>query len=423
MVKLPVGVSCLRNKRYFGPLIPCTVNPSSSGWIEKFGHLVSEREQPFRDFRELYHRLRGMGFAYGMNVSVPEFIEPTHSLTQDEMAKLNLLFGMYYTFQLQAPSGDFQAFLKAVFRFYQDLDVGRISFLEKVLSGRKTSSQLEKLLDSRIHLDANVLTRTFNSMLTNTLLFVDVLTFRYYLESQPEPRVFARELEYLGINIAYQALSSREHQPKDDRLRDLFRASLTFMDVPPEKVDENYRQGLKAYRGTDAALYFLDMACLAVWEDARLQDSESDFVMALGEELGFQPPEILDALSEVTAFLGNHSGELQVFQKEKFYDGLSAVVTKLIRRNSKRLQKELSQSRELVYLLSQSTRRDLSKAEQKKIQNQLLDIFKSIPSLAIFMLPGGAILLPVFIKLIPKLLPSSFDENRVDRKGANPRET
>ena len=48
------------------------------------------------------------------------------------------------------------------------------------------------------------------------------------------------------------------------------------------------------------------------------------------------------------------------------------------------------------------------------MQEQLMDILKSIPSLAIFLLPGGAILLPLFIKFIPKLLPSAFDENRID---------
>ena len=48
------------------------------------------------------------------------------------------------------------------------------------------------------------------------------------------------------------------------------------------------------------------------------------------------------------------------------------------------------------------------------MQEQLMDILKSIPSLAIFLLPGGAILLPLFITFIPKLLPSAFDENRID---------
>jgi hypothetical protein len=75
----------------------------------------------------------------------------------------------------------------------------------------------------------------------------------------------------------------------------------------------------------------------------------------------------------------------------------------------------LEQSRELVTLLSQSTVRELSAAEKKKVREQLVDIFKSIPSLAIFLLPGGAVLLPIFIKLVPKLLPASFDDNRVEK--------
>jgi Asp-tRNA(Asn)/Glu-tRNA(Gln) amidotransferase C subunit len=99
----------------------------------------------------------------------------------------------------------------------------------------------------------------------------------------------------------------------------------------------------------------------------------------------------------------------------QFYDSMSKVVNKLILRNSKRLQKELSESAELVALLTKSTLRDLTKEEKKKVQNQLIDIFKSIPSLAIFILPGGAVLLPIFIKLVPKLLPSSFDENRIEK--------
>ena len=90
------------------------------------------------------------------------------------------------------------------------------------------------------------------------------------------------------------------------------------------------------------------------------------------------------------------------------------MVKKLITRNSKRLYQELKDSKELMVLLTQSTKRDLTPIEQKKVQAQLLDIFKSIPSLAIFLLPGGALLLPLVVKFIPKLLPSAFDENRIE---------
>ena len=65
-------------------------------------------------------------------------------------------------------------------------------------------------------------------------------------------------------------------------------------------------------------------------------------------------------------------------------------------------------------MISKSTITDLSKEEQKQLQEQLLDIFKTIPSLAIFLLPGGALLLPFVIKFIPKLLPSAFDDNRIE---------
>ena len=67
-----------------------------------------------------------------------------------------------------------------------------------------------------------------------------------------------------------------------------------------------------------------------------------------------------------------------------------------------------------MVLLSQSTVRDLTKQESKQLQEQLLDVIKTIPSLAIFILPGGALLLPLFVKLIPKLLPSAFDDNRIE---------
>ena len=101
---------------------------------------------------------------------------------------------------------------------------------------------------------------------------------------------------------------------------------------------------------------------------------------------------------------------------KRFYDNSSSLVKNLISRNSKKLYQELKESKELVVLLSQSTVRDMTEEEVDKMQEQLLDVLKSIPSLAIFMLPGGAVLLPLFIKFIPKLLPSAFDDNRIDEQ-------
>ncbi len=86
-------------------------------------------------------------------------------------------------------------------------------------------------------------------------------------------------------------------------------------------------------------------------------------------------------------------------------------IKELLTKNKKRLVKELHQSKELVLLLKKATHKKLSEEEKEKVKAQLIDILKGIPAFAVFMLPGGALLLPLLIKLIPDILPSSFRED------------
>ncbi len=94
-----------------------------------------------------------------------------------------------------------------------------------------------------------------------------------------------------------------------------------------------------------------------------------------------------------------------------FYDQTTQTVVMLITRNRKRLYKELTESKDLVKLLAASTTRELDTNEKKRMKKQLLDVCKTIPSLTIFLLPGGSLLLPILIKFIPQILPSAFNEN------------
>ncbi|WP_456442637.1 LETM1 domain-containing protein [Psychroserpens sp.] len=86
-------------------------------------------------------------------------------------------------------------------------------------------------------------------------------------------------------------------------------------------------------------------------------------------------------------------------------------IKELLAKNKRRLIKELHQSKELVLLLKKATHKKLSEEEKEKVKAQLIDILKGIPAFAVFMLPGGALLLPLLIKLIPDILPSSFRED------------
>ncbi|WP_419211896.1 LETM1-related biofilm-associated protein [Maribacter sp. X9] len=394
------------------------MNPSASGWIEKYGSVVQKHQNAFPDIESLYSTLKASGFVYGLNTGIPEFIHPEHVLSEDENAKINLLNALYFTYRFVTEKKDFSDFMEEVFKFYRVLKINRAGFFGKLLAGNKTSAKLEKLMASRIYIEDNIFSKTFNSLITNSLLFIDVLLFKQYLIENVDLKVKAEEIEYLAINITYHALSSKEKKRKDNKLSQLLESSLTYIRSADHAFDGSYRDRLLSNKDIWENRYLLDMACLTVWEDHSLDYTESEFIFGIGKDLGFQHELIAKSIADVTDFFKLNVSKIPYLKEQnlafQFYDSMGKIVKKLILRNSKRLHKELSQSAELVTLLTKSTVRDLSSEEKKKVQNQLLDIFKSIPSLAIFILPGGAILLPIFIKLVPKLLPSAFDENRID---------
>ena len=86
-------------------------------------------------------------------------------------------------------------------------------------------------------------------------------------------------------------------------------------------------------------------------------------------------------------------------------------IKELLQKNKKRLNIELQQSKEAVRLIKKSTHTTLSEEEKEKVKTQLLDICKAIPAFTVFMLPGGALFLPLLIKLIPDILPSAFRDD------------
>ena len=394
------------------------MNPSASGWISKFGSLSNEYSKSYSDFDALYDDLLANGFIYGIHLSVPQFIATEHELTEDEVAKINLLSALYYAYRFDKDKTDFEEFVETVFNYYNTLDLGKISFLNKILTGKKTDAQLEQLIDSRIYLNGNIFNRAFGNSLTNSLLFIDVLLFRAYLSNKESLIRHGQLLEYVTITIAYQALNCKETSKSDLKLVQLLASSLTYVDVEKATFEDSYLDILENNFTSCERKYLLDIACLTVWEDHSLDYKESEFIYELGNDLKHDEKYIKKALKNIQEFFEKNREKIPYLKDtnlaSKFYDGMTKNVSKIILRNSKRLKKELSESKELVLLLTKSTTKELNVEERKKIQSQLVDIFKSIPSLAIFILPGGAVLLPIFIKLIPKLLPSAFDDNRID---------
>ncbi|XLS27997.1 LETM1-related biofilm-associated protein [Flavobacteriaceae bacterium M23B6Z8] len=396
------------------------MNPSANGWIDKLNALVYQQE-PLSTLSEedFYLKLRASGFVYGSNLQTAIEIPTELKLSEDEITKVNLLSCLLFYYQKYHPQQPEEEAVKEILNFYKELKATKFSFLEKILIGKECSAQLEKVIDSRIRLNSNIITQNFSNLITNALLFSDVLAFIHFMKKKKGTERYAIKLENQINKVVYEALNSKASKSEHDELLiKLVASSLRYHkgDVDPseplEDVVENY------HTGSDMGnRYLIDLACLVVWDDATIDHSEENFLDKLGHELGIAPNVIADSLKHIQLFIGEHREEIAFFNTanpvKTFYDQSSKVVSKLILRNQKRLLKELNESGELLVLLTRSTVKDLTDDEKQKVKAQLLDICKSIPSLAIFALPGGGLLLPLLVKFIPKLLPSAFDDNKL----------
>lgn len=389
------------------------MNPSSTGWIKKLESEIAANHL-FLQFNaeSFYDALRACGFIYGSNQDVAVQVIPKGVLTEEEICKINLCLALYYTHFNANQKTDFA---ESVIDFYSEISDIKTSFFKDILGGKKSREQLESIIHKRIQIDANILTKNFNYFIINALLYVDVLAYKKYLAKKTFSVNYIKKLEASIVNISLDVLNAKEIKNSyDESLIKLFQSSLRFN----ENLNLNYKKAIANVSTNEERYYILDLACMATWSDQTIDIDEQHFLEKLGMDLQLPISRINQAIKTVNQFYTLHKDNIALLSSknmvQSFYNNSSKMVHKLITRNSKRLYQELKDSKELMVLLTQSTVRDLNKEEQQKVQEQLLDIFKSIPSLAIFILPGGALLLPLVVKFIPKLLPSAFDENRVE---------
>jgi len=388
------------------------MNPSASGWIKKLLIGVSETMYSQTETSEFYDKIKQAGFIYGSNIKVVLDIVKPFDFTEEERCKINLLLTFYFIYKKEQPK---EAFIDNLIRYYKSINDQKRSFFEELFIDKKSDSLLENMIHKRIHIDDNFISKSFNYFLINALLFVDVLGYQRFLKNEKGIKSYVITLESALETIVFSVIDAKSKKTEyDHNLIKLFEGSIRHKnsELP------SYSDAVEFIKTPLEKLYVIDLVCMASWTDMVIDKEEREFLNQLKTDLALNNENITKSVDDINLFYNEHKDDVAFLSSknlaQSFYDNSSKVVSKLITRNSKRLIKELSESKDVMMLLAQSTQRNLTDDEQKKIQSQLLDIFKSIPSLAIFMLPGGMLLLPLFVKFIPKLLPSAFDENRID---------
>ncbi len=393
------------------------MNPSTTGWIDKFLRDFSIDSLTTSTLDELYPKLRKVGFIYGTSIEVVLSKDSEITYSEGEKTKINLFAALVITYYETIDNGDPKDCIKALIEFYEYLDTKKsfFSFINALTTS--TSEKLEKIINTRIQTNESIFKKNFSHLLTNALLFIDVLAFEHFLIHDKNPIEYAAALEETLTNIVFLALNSKiEKDNYDELLVKLFASSVRYTKVNTDE-DASFDQiHLDSYTDELEKRYILDLSSLAVWNDKEIDHGEQDFIRALGAELMLPHQWIIESLHSVQSFVKEHKDNISFFNYSNpahhFYKQTSRTVSILILRNKKRLIKEITESKDLMILLGQSTIRDLSKEEKQKVKQQLLDVCKTIPSLAIFILPGGSLLMPLLIKFIPQLLPSAFNENK-----------
>jgi len=400
------------------------MNPSSPGWIEKYLQLIdhnlviNERTTPLK----LYDGLRSLGFMYGLSdgpmISMPK---STLLLTSEEHTKLNLFHALFVTYLRSSKKTETEDALEHILQFYKDFEKGKASLLQKLSIGSRQHQLVEKKLAARL-LESNTISKENpTSFLAYALLFVDIIAFENYLKDADTFQHKTIEFESAILTCCLLALKAKNKKNKyDNKLIELLESSTAYTSFALEEVVQtgNEITTMVDHLSLKERMYLLDISCLAVWGDQKIDSKEQQFLEHLTSALQLGEEQLTKAIQSIHDFTSRHSEEIELFSYKhpvkQLYNQSIKTVRLLILRNKDRLVVELIESKELLILLSKSTLRDLTKEEKKKVKEQLLDICKTVPSLTIFLLPGGTLLLPLLVKLIPKLLPSAFNENRIE---------
>lgn len=91
---------------------------------------------------------------------------------------------------------------------------------------------------------------------------------------------------------------------------------------------------------------------------------------------------------------------------------MTAKMKTAILKQKDNVYREICETKELYNLLQKwSMGEALTPSQKKAVKSQLIDICKTIPALAIFLVPFGSIFLAVLIKFLPfNIMPSAFIE-------------
>lgn len=415
------------------------MQPGAKNWIDKYFFLIDEGvidlksvSQPSDISKASF--LHNVFFNSGIVFGFPsDFLfysknETTSKWTTDEKTTFLLFECLILVYLSERKTLEKEEFVAALLEFYEQYNNTVSINVLKLLFKESNQIKLESILRRRVHLRKTISNQLWVNYLNNSLVYLDVLAFRSFLINQKQLKE-SYDSFVLGALNTIGVMSRVDHKiaENEDQILTVYLASANMDDASRKEFRQNLADG-KLYiedivlpdQNDDLyKFYLVDMAVLTVHSDLSAMSEEIVYLYKLCKHLNVENEQMERSIIMIERFVMENNHQITFLQErssyEQLYGNFSKRWIKILGRNKDKFIEELRESKELIYLVNKSFQHELDSEEKEKVKAQFKDLAKSLPALAIFMLPGGLILLPLILKIIPDLIPSAFKENEVDK--------
>jgi ribosomal protein L7/L12 len=412
--------------------------PGSKGWINKYFELVNKKAivlsfhipEGLNNKEFIHFTLLKSGIVFGFpgDLLFAKNLD-TQSWTYKEKLKVLLFESMLLIYEQErgntAQNKDLFKF--SLLEFYGNHNAHAVGDIFKLFLKETEDERIEKVLSQRLAVKGTILESKFwVNYLSNSFVYLDVILYREFLRQRKDVLSEYSDLAQNALTvISMSAFADGQVNEVEKKMFETFLASSNLKDKQKAIAIERFKKGATMDDFTEVVhtnwlfgRFLIDFSAFTIFAHQSKQPDEYEFFENFCEHLQVPKKEINSALAMIENFVLQNNDKIEFLKNsssyEMMYSNMSKRWIKILGRNKDKLATELKESKELVYLITKSTKEELTKEEKETVKAQFLDIIKSMPALAIFMLPGGALLLPLVLKVIPDLIPSAFRDNELE---------
>ena len=415
-----------------------TLSPGSKNWIPKFFQLLEKGvisldleliQNEEADLTHFVSHRTGLVYGNALHLLFSNQLD-TSKYTNDEKLKLLLFETLLFTY-LRKHQGEFNkdVFMENLSEFYGNTNDGSVfAWFDRIFTGKNNQS-IEEILAHRIQVKSTFFGANYwLNHLSNAFIFLDIVLYRAFLEGniQSFSRHYVDYASSLMNGMIYAAYTDDNAEDKEQRVLWHFLASTELEKSKKVRFENRILTGvtlrvLKKERVVDKLLskFTVELGLFLIQGTHQPNEEEQNKLASLGQALDLSSKEIEESIEMCNAYMLQNQNEILVFQSETetgyVFKAFSKRWIRILGRNKDKLVQEIRESKELMSLIQKSTKEELSAEEKEQVRTQFLDLIKTMPSLALFLLPGGSLLLPLILKLVPELMPSAFKVNEIEK--------